>query len=102
MFVIQGYSQACSKASIRAHAHLDGGIGLRPGGNVTGIAILMEETTSKRFQLLRVWCRKRHAWRLSGTPLRKNNWKEPMSRRASWGALVEFLGEHGGRTAGCV
>ena len=26
---------------------------LRPGGNVTGIAILMEETTSKRFQLLR-------------------------------------------------
>jgi len=53
MFVIQGYSEACSKASIRAHAHLDGGIGLRPGGNVTGIAILMEETTSKRFQLLR-------------------------------------------------
>jgi len=22
-----------------------------------------------------------------------------MSRRASWGALVEFRGEHGGRTA---
>jgi hypothetical protein len=28
MFVIQGYSQPCSKASIRAHAHLDGGISL--------------------------------------------------------------------------
>jgi len=53
MFVIQGYSQACSKASIRANAHLYGGDRFAARWQCDWHAILMEETTSKHFQLLR-------------------------------------------------
>ena len=64
-------------------------------------AILMEETTSKHFQLLREMvpkaARVAFIWNASET-----TGKCRCHGAQAGGALVEFRGEHGGRTAGCV
>ena len=58
----------------------------RPGGNLTGVTILSDETTGKRLQLLREMAPK--AVRVAfvwDTPPPGNNWRPPRVRRVSLG-----------------
>ncbi len=55
----------------------------RPGDNVTGISIQMEESTGRRMPLLREWFRRPHAWRFFGGPAPRHNWTRRRMPRVS-------------------